>query len=308
MKIGNYTPSYLESAMRAEGYTDLQNLDATELAAQENQKVVDLVSNRVFSCVSEPNSVNMWEFIFIPNFGFLSGADPLLTDCQLKLKFVRAKPDVAFINVLDTDKLETLDITDCTVTTEMISSPALRSHVRTDTKPYLYQYEDVAVKIFPLPSNVTNFRVDNCFGGNLPKYLFAGVIETARLDGDLKTSSTKFEVNNIIEFDIMVSGVSVNGYPIKLLNGSSIKPYHKFLDTTGRLCSLESSESINLQDFKKNFLWSHKFEAEGTEGFISIGGKLSTAYTSANMSLVVWSVYPYAVSVDKFNQIEKIQL
>jgi len=305
MKIGNYSPSYLESAMRAEGYADLQNLDASELAS-----ATVVVPNRVFaSCVIPPSSdkQSLWEFIFIPNFGFLSGADPLLTDCQLKLKFVRAKPSVAFLNSQDTDDLATLDITDCTVTADMISSPALRSHVRTDTKPFLYQYEDVAVKIFPLPKDVTNFRVDNCFGGNLPKYLFAGIIRTDRLDGDVKLSSTKFLQNNVEEFDIMVSGVSVNGYPIKVHIDSLIKPYHKFLDTTGRLCSMESSDSITIQDFELNYLWSHQFEAEGTEGFISIGGKLSTAYNT-NMSLVVWTVYPYAVSVDKFNQIEKIQL
>ena len=63
---------------------------------------------------------------------------------------------------------------------------------------------------------------------------------------------------------------------------------------------------MTLKKFKYNCLWSHKFEAEGTEGFISINGK-GDAF-NVNMTMVVWTVYPYAISIDKFNQVEKIIL
>ena len=291
--------------MVTEGMSDILNLDVTQLTAE-----TEILDTRTLSKVSfgtGANIVNQYEFILIPNIGFLSSPDLLIKDCQLKLKFIRAKPSLAFINVTDTDVLEELEITNFTATSEFISSPSLRSYLRTDTKPFLYKYEDVAVKIFSLPSSVTNWRIDNVYGGNLPLFIFAGIIETNRLNGDIQKASTKFRINKVEELNIMVNGVSVNGYPIKLLGASPIKPFHKFLDTTGNLCSVEASQSLKLSHFIDNFLWSHKFEAEGSEGSISISGRLKAAYDTP-MSLVVWTVYPYAVSVDKYMQVEKMHL
>ena len=303
MKIGNYSLGYLESGLNTEGCYDMHNLDGSDFNSEQPSQ-----ATRTFSKITI-NNMDQYEFIFIPNIGFLSSPDLLLKDCHLKLKFIRAKPNIAFLNITDDTKLDTLEITNFTATTEFISSPSLRSHLRNDTKPFLYKYEDVMVKIFALPSNVTNWRIDNVYGGNLPLYIFAGIIETDRINGDITKCSTRFTHNEIDELNIMVNGVSVNGYPIKLYDGSPMKPFHKFLDTTGNLCNVEASKSLKFETFINNFLWSHKFEAEGTEGSISISARLSQSYEiDTPMSLVVWTVYPYAISLDKYNQVEKMHL
>ena len=309
MKIGNYNLSYLESAMSAEGCSDMWNIDATKLKSETN-----IVTSRKVGATDEKNKdnedVEQYEFIIIPNIGFLSGSDPLLKDLTLKLKFDRADTKIALINIVDQDDAnlpDVLEITNAVATTEWVSSPALRSYLVNDSSPFVYSYEDVDVKTFDLPVNRLSFRLENVYGGNLPLYIFAGIIETDALVGDTSKSSTKFMCHDVSEFNIMVNGSSVNGYPIKLNGTSPIAPYHRFLDTTHRMCNLDSGESINIPEFKYNWLWSHKFEAEGTEGFISLSCNLKQAYTT-NMTMVVWTVYPYAVSIDKFNQIEKIML
>jgi len=301
MKLGNYTPDYMESAMSTEGSVDTWNLDKASLATETEVK-----DQRTIGSVTV-GAKRQYEFILIPNIGFLSSPDLLLKDCQLKLRFTRNDPNIAFINITDDAKLDVLEITNFTATSEFISSSPLRSHLRNDTKPFLYKYEDVEVKIFSLPDNVTNWRVDNVYGGNLPLYIFAGLIDTERLQGHTHLASTKFRDHNVEELNIMVNGVAVNGYPIKLINGSPVKAFHKFLDTTDNLCSVEASQSLKMNQFIDNFLWSHKFEAEGAEGSISISGRMSSTYGKP-MSLVVWTVYPYAVSLDKYNQVEKMHL
>ena len=56
------------------------------------------------------------------------------------------------------------------------------------------------------------------------------------------------------------------------------------------------------------WIWSHKFEAEMTsQGWIGMNLKLSEAFTE-QMSMVIWIVSPNALTIDKYHQIEKINL
>ena len=56
-----------------------------------------------------------------------------------------------------------------------------------------------------------------------------------------------------------------------------------------------------------NFM-SHKFEAEMTsQGWIGVNLKLKEEYT-VPMSMVIWIVSPNALTIDKYHQIEKINL
>ena len=61
-------------------------------------------------------------------------------------------------------------------------------------------------------------------------------------------------------------------------------------------------------DFKANWLFSHKFECENaSQGWLGIQLKLKESFTEP-MSLVIWLVNPTALTIDKFHQIEKINL
>ena len=110
------------------------------------------------------------------------------------------------------------------------------------------------------------------------------------------------------ELNFTLNGNSVNGYPISIKNGSPINPMLKFFDVTNRLYNAQSGESLDHIAFHYNFIWSHKFEGESTgQGWIGLDMKLDSGYEE-NMVLVVWIVTSSALTLDKFRQIEKLQL
>ena len=110
------------------------------------------------------------------------------------------------------------------------------------------------------------------------------------------------------ELNFTLNGNSVNGYPISIKNGSPINPMLKFFDVTNRLYNAQSGESLDHIGFHYNFIWSHKFEGESTgQGWIGLDMKLDSGYED-NMVLVVWIVTSSALTLDKFRQIEKLQL
>ena len=105
-----------------------------------------------------------------------------------------------------------------------------------------------------------------------------------------------------------LNGNSVNGYPLSIKNGSSVCPRQKFFDVTNRLYNAQSGSSLDAIGFHYNFIWSHKFEGESTgQGWVGIDMKLDSGYTE-NMVLVVWVITSSAITLDKFHQIEKLQL
>ena len=100
----------------------------------------------------------------------------------------------------------------------------------------------------------------------------------------------------------------MNGYPLSLKNNSCIPALHKFLDVTNRLYNNQCGTAIDATEFGYNFIYAHKFEAESSgQGWISLDLTLDQAYTE-NMTLVLWIISPSAITIDKFHQIEKLQL
>ena len=82
----------------------------------------------------------------------------------------------------------------------------------------------------------------------------------------------------------------------------------KFFDVTNRLYNVQCGDSFDSIGFKYNFLWSHKFEGEITgQGWIGMDLKLDTAFTES-MTLVVWIITSTAITLDKFHQLERMQL
>ena len=234
----------------------------------------------------------------------------MIKDCELKIRFQRAPWNVAVQAIADTpSEIEKIEIKDVYAISEYISSPAWRRYFdKIDGSPIIYEYQDSEVIIKSLPQNETEIRLDGVKGGNLPSYIFAGLIPQSSLNGDQDHSSTSFKSYGVKEFNLTLNGNSVNGYPLIVKNECSTLPMHKFFDSTNRLHNIYAGESITQSDFKVNWLWSHKFECENaSQGWLGITLKLETALT-VPMSLVIWVINPTALSVDKFHQIERINL
>ena len=250
-----------------------------------------------------------YDFSIIPVFGFLGGNLPLTKNVELKLSFDRAVGKLGVMAfdeaAVDTDFDKPLTIANCHAVTEWISSPAIRSYFEDiDFNPIVYEYEDIEVVIRSLEKDDKNLRVEAIKGGNLPDYLFAGIIPQTALAGNIDECSTEFTQQNVVRFNITIDGQSVNGYPLEIANHSRVYPLVKFLDTTSRLANVATAKTQSVETFKHNFLWSHKFEVEKTSsGWIGLDFKLTDGY-SDNMYIVIWLITSCALTIDKHNQVE----
>ena len=81
------------------------------------------------------------------------------------------------------------------------------------------------------------------------------------------------------------------------------------MDVTDKYYNNSCGSGMKISEFSRyNYIWSDKFEAETTaQGWLGINFKLAVPYTR-NMSLVTWIISPAAVSLDKFHQIERLNL
>ena len=299
-KVGNYNIEFIKSGFIGEGYTDIYNANF----AQASQ-MADAAIRKSFGTDVDPDIV--YDFCIIPNVGFLGNNDPLPVNTELKLSFDRASPSVAILS--DADPVVNLVIKDCFAMTEYISSPNLRAYFDgINTSPLKYDFEDCEVYTKSIPQGETNIRFDNLCGGNVPSHMFIGIIETAALNGDYELSSTKFSPHSISQMNISLNGNSVNGYPVRVQSERPVIPMSKFVDCTNQIQSVDSGATLNSSEFMFNWLWSHCFEAEETSrGWLGIDFKVDEAYDKP-MTMVVWIISPTCISIDKFHQIEKINL
>ena len=259
-------------------------------------------------------STRIYDFMFIPNCGFLNSNLPLLNNCELKLSFDRINSDVAFIatgSVPDGSNIsgKPIEIKDCYAISEYISSEKLRSYFnRIEGGPITYNFEECEVTLKTLPLNETDVRLDNIKGGNNPNCLFAAIIPTANLNGDMAQSATGFQHHDVTNVNITLNGNSVNGYPLDIKNKSCVAPLRLFNDVTNRLMNPLTGDCLDISLFKSNWIYSHKFEAEATsQGWLGIHLKLTSALSSP-YTLVVWTISNAALTIDKFHQIEKLAL
>ena len=306
--MGNFDYDSLHTSLMTEGYF-YDNYYSDGDTVKQEAAALKYVKRRT-DCSSLVDGKRRYEFAFIPTNGFLASPELLMKDCELKLSFDRTNSKIPLTKIVDNVPPAEIKILDCYAVTEYISSPGIRSFFDgIDSQPILYEYEETEVLIKALPKDSTNIQIDNIRGGNVPSYLFAAVIPSENLQGVYGKGATCFKQHNVEEINITLSGNSVSGYPIKVENNSPIFPLHKFVDTTGRLYNVFSSRGPCYTSFK-NFMWiwSHKFEAEMTsQGWIGINLKLSQVY-SEQMSIVIWIVSPNALTIDKYHQIEKVNL
>ena len=309
-KMCNFNVSTIGSVYSTEGYHDVYNFfDVGDMKdSQANLR-------RRFG--HEVNSGKItYEFTLTPCAGFLTSPQPLLTNCELEISFDRSKAqnvllEHAAVEAADKPANDYIKINDCVAVTEWISSEGLRNHFMTiENNPIIYEYDDCEIYIKNLQSDTTDIRLDNIRGGNIPEYFFAGIIPQKCLKGDYSMSSTCFEANNVIEFNITLNGSSVNGYPIEVNKGCSAFTMQKFYDVTNRYYNIQCGENLTKTKFARNYLWSHKFEGEETpQGWLGVNFKLEAPFAKETpMSLIIWTISKNALSIDKFHQIRKLNL
>ena len=296
----------IKSGFNAEGYFDNYNLDSEEFDTAAN--IIQFRQSAGF-----PHSKKRrYEFVISPNIGFLANPMPLMKNSELKLSFDRAPPEVALLKNGDiTAECKFIELDDVYATTEYISSPDLREYFEyVDAGPLVYEYEDCDVLIKNLEKGSTEFRFDNLRGGQVPKYVFMGLIPQKSLNGNFDYSSTRFTARNVIEANVTLNGNSVDVFPVSIKNNSAVYPFHKFIDDTGRLYNADCGGTLLLSEFEFNFIWSHKFEASvSPNGWIGLSLKTSEEFEETEpMCLVVWIISKAALSIDKFHQIEKINV
>ena len=294
---------------------DVRNYDSAKLKTDIVIKTeIETGRRKAFPSMTNNGVVyHRYDFSIIPDFGFLASAEPLAKNIELKLSFDRELAKMSVLEYIEGGDDSILEkpwvIGDCHSIAEYVSSPDLRSQYETiQHAPLVYNYDESEVVIRTLPLNETTIRLDAIHGGPVPTYMFAGVIPTESLQGSKTKTCTGFQQNNVTEFAININGHSVNGYPVKSEVGACTYPFLKWLDSTNRLHNNMTGQSFTLENFKDNFIWSHHFEIEETSsGWISINMKLKEGFTE-NMSLVIWLISPFTLSLDKFNQIEKIKV
>ena len=296
----------IKSGFNAEGYFDNYHFDTNEFSEAGH-----IIASRQ-SVGNKRRNKRRYEFVITPNIGFLANPMPLMKNTELKLSFDRAPAPLALLKMGDIkEECAYIELEDVYATTEYISSPDLRQYFEyVDAGPIVYEYEDCDVLIKNLDKGSTEFRFDNLRGGSVPRYIFFGIIPQKSLQGDFDYSSNRFTARNVVEANVTLNGNSVDVFPITIKENSAIYPFHKFIDDTGRLYSSECGSTLLLSEFEYNFIWSHKFEANiSPNGWIGLSLKTSEEFDDAEpMCLVVWFISHAALSIDKFHQIEKLNV
>ena len=310
VKVGNFNQNYITTGLNTELYFDNANCGYNDLNANHNTVEKN---RRNYWGVANADGKYSYDFSIIPSFGFLADPLPLVKNVELKLSFDRANGNMGVIKWDENPNLPSLDnpleILNCHAVTEWVTSSSMRSFFDgIDSNPIVYKYEEAEVVVRALDKDDKNLRIDAIKGGNLPSYIFAGIIPQSSMSGTLESCSTEFTQNGVIRFNFTIDGQSVNGYPIEISNPSRVFPLTKFLDTTSRLLNVDVAKTLGVETFKHNYLWSHKFEVEkSSSGWIGIDLKLDTAFND-NMNIVIWLISPCALSIDKYNEIEFIRL
>ena len=218
--MGNFDGSMIDTGFYCEGYIDNYNCDASEFSNEGGSQVM---ANRKWGHNKENNMIK-YEFAIIPSHGFLASPDLLIRNCEIKLSFDRAVPELAILEAgsVTTAVSKTLNIENCYAMVEYVSSPDYRTlYDGIDQLPFIYEYDDVDITIKNIPENQLDVRFDNLRGGQVPDYMFIGIIPKKNLTGDKLKSCTGFKHQNVSEMNISFNGNSVNGYVIAIKNSGS---------------------------------------------------------------------------------------
>jgi hypothetical protein len=292
--IGNFNPGYIKSCFYPAGYFDIYNVDSTSLTETENLNRIKL--SRKSLCKTGQTNV-FYDLLFKPPSGLLNSKKPLIPKTEMIISFDRAPSELALIN--EVEKTEStldgkaIELKNVFMRASYYSSPYLRNYFdKINSQEISYKYDECQVLQKSLPTGLNNIRLANLIGGNTPKYLFAGIIESASLSGDIDKCSTAFKHHGVTEFDLTLDGYSVNGFPITSEDESPLNVYDQFLRTTNRKFDNLCGAQIEPEDFQLfHYIYAHKFCGETSEtGWIGVNLKLEKAYTQ-NYTLGILIIY-----------------
>jgi len=280
--VGNFTPEYAATAFHGSGYFDPWSLDASDIA--EPERLSGLEGTRKSLRVSTGNMVT-YDLLFRPPSGILNSAKPLMPKKEIILSFDRATSELGLINKSSESEGvlagKVLPLKNVFLRARYYSTPFLRNYFSTiENGEISFNYDECSVYHKNLPQGDSIIRLANIIGGNTPKYLFAGIIESDALMGDYTKCSTAFKRHGVSEFDLTLNGYSCHGFPLMSVNQSPVQVYDKFLKATNRSFRNSCSKQISPSDFSNfAYLYAHKFEGESTEsGWLGINLKLENAF------------------------------
>ena len=200
--MGNFAPTYVNTVLEQQGRYDLNDFSTSEINL--NETTAQIKNTRVSLLDEEKHGHQTYEYILSVQTGFLNCGIPLLPNAEVKLSWDRAKACMSLIEKENQDPSnpnpgpledEIIDIHDCYLTMNYISSPALRNYFSgISNNPTVYKYDDCSVYLRPLPLGSHNIRLDNIIGGKTPTHLFAGIILSEGLEGSMVESSTAFKL------------------------------------------------------------------------------------------------------------------
>ena len=284
---GNFHPGYISSSFYPAGYFDSFNVDTSEFEGEDGAERLEKIANYRQSCVLSSGSTTTYDLLFKPPSGILNSSKPLLPKTEMILSFDRANSEMALINKATNGEApmdgKVIELQNVFLRANYYTSPYLRNYFDTiSTKDISYKYDEVAVYHKNLPQGATIIRMSNIIGGNTPAYLFAGIIQSGALNGDVNKSSTSFKRHGVSEFDLTLDGYSVQGFPIISEDESPIMAYDKYLRTTNRKFDNSCAEQISPMDFQQfHYIYAHKFVGESSEtGWIGVNIKLEEAYNT----------------------------
>ena len=241
IRLSNFDTDYIDSVMPMEGVYDSYDISAADLQGASGQIVI---KQRNMNYI-EVNNNHIYDVLYTPLQGFLNNNVPLLQNTELKLTFDRSRAETALLNVPSGDNSgfagKAIEIKECYAVAEYISSPSLRAYFnQIDRSPLNYKYDEVDVTIRAIPQHESFVRLDNIRGGNLPDFIFFGIIEADAFNGTFEKSSTGFYQCNVEEVNLTVNGNACHGYPIQIQNVFPLWPYHKWLQVTSRYMNVSA--------------------------------------------------------------------
>ena len=265
-------------------YISLKNRDLYE----EGKEIgIDLMIYREMN-ITEIGNVKRGVYVLSLEGGILNCSQPLVPNTEVKFTFERAPAQFSlFYTSLDKplpttlDNGKAVDIKDCYLELEYVSSPYLRNlQASIIEKPITYYYDDCQIYMKDVAKGSQTFRVHSLCGGLTPEYIFAGFMPSKCLAPDFETNSVRFENPDIREACISLNGAPVQGYPITpFYPTDATQIYSRFIDTIGKRKITLAAGTLTWEAFKDDFfLLSHHFEGEqSNEGWIGFDIKFSKA-------------------------------
>ena len=303
LKYGNLNPDYVNSLYEMEGYFDKYSYEDLD----DDSKAQIIAHRR--NNIPVKDGKYIYELILTPNESFLNENHTLPPGIEMKLTFDRLPAQNSCYAIKTDTSLQgkALELKDVFAQVEYISSPILRSYFdQRDFEPTSYTYDEISVVCRSVPINEQYIRLDNIKGGNTPDYVFFGLMKSKAVNGSLDSNSFDFQNNGIKEVNLTLNGNSCNGFPIRVQNDFPIWAYHKFHSNLGRLMNSSAAAQIRLSNFNNMVIYSQKFEGvDTTQGWLGITLSL-TKPLEEQYTLVMWTVHNVRVTIDKFNQVEKI--